>query len=244
MKFSKKRLFLDIETTFNEGVFFRAGFKLNIGYEQITKERVITCVCYKWEGQKKVYSLTWKNKSDKELLKKLVPIIEEAEEIIGHNLDKYDLAFIRARAVYHRIKITPYLKTIDTLKIARRLFAFNNNRLDYLGEFLGVGRKVHTGGFKLWKEVHYGCTKALAKMVYYCKGDVRLLEAVFKALYTYAPVKTSYAVKNNRKKSDCPECGGETIIHKHTVSAAGVKKVDLKCKSCGRMHRVAESAIK
>jgi len=68
-----KRLFFDIETSPNIGLFWTAGYKLNIGHDNIIKERAIICICYKWAGEKEVHSLTWDNKqNDKSLLEKFV----------------------------------------------------------------------------------------------------------------------------------------------------------------------------
>ena len=39
-----KRLFFDIETSPNIGYFWRAGYKLNIGADNIIEERKIICI--------------------------------------------------------------------------------------------------------------------------------------------------------------------------------------------------------
>jgi hypothetical protein len=83
------------------------------------------------------------------------------------------------RCLLHGISMFPKYTTIDTLKEARGRFRFNSNRLDYIGKFLGLGQKVHTG-FDLWKDIMLrNCAKSMLKMLAYCKNDVRLLENVF-----------------------------------------------------------------
>ena len=168
-----KRLFFDIETSPNIGMFWTAGYKLNIGHDNIIKERAIICICYKWEGDEKIYSLTWDNdQNDKKMLEKFVLIANEADELVGHNGDKYDLAWIKTRCLFHGIPMFPKYTTIDTLKQARAHFRFNSNKLDYIGKFLGLGEKIHTG-FDLWKNIVLNKDKqALEDMVTYCKGDV------------------------------------------------------------------------
>ena len=54
-----KRLFFDIETSPNIGLFWTSGYKLNISHDSIIKERAIICICYKWAGDDKIYSLQW-----------------------------------------------------------------------------------------------------------------------------------------------------------------------------------------
>jgi hypothetical protein len=52
-----KRLFFDIETSPNIGYFWRAGYKLNIGHENIIEERKIICISYKSGSIKKIHRL-------------------------------------------------------------------------------------------------------------------------------------------------------------------------------------------
>ncbi len=85
-----KRLYWDIETSPNIGMFWTAGWKLNIDYSNIIKERAIICICYKWEGQRKVHSLNWDGKQcDKKMLIEFVRVAKEADELVGHNGDKF-----------------------------------------------------------------------------------------------------------------------------------------------------------
>ena len=72
LKTKRRRLFFDIETSPNIGTFWQAGYKKTISPEDIIKERAIICICYKWEGEKKVYGLTWdENQDDKNFLGRL-----------------------------------------------------------------------------------------------------------------------------------------------------------------------------
>ena len=147
----KKRLFFDIEVSANLGMFWQSGHKISIGPESIIKERAIICICYKWEGVKECHALTWDAKQcDKKMLAEFVKIANEADELIGHNGDKFDLAWIRTRCLYHGIQMFPKYVTIDTLKVARSKFKFNSNKLNYIAKFLGIGQKIHTD-LDLWK---------------------------------------------------------------------------------------------
>ncbi|MFO0004689.1 MAG: hypothetical protein ACK559_26520, partial [bacterium] len=92
----RKRLFFDIETSPNLGLFWEAGFKKNIDYSNIIKERAIICICWKWEDDKEIGSVHWDNKQcDKSLLQKFIKVANEADELVGHNGDRFDLAWIR-----------------------------------------------------------------------------------------------------------------------------------------------------
>ena len=237
-----KRLFFDIETSPNIGMFWTSGYKLNIGHENIIKERAIICICYKWAGEDKIYSLHWDNEqNDKLLLEKFIKVANEADELIGHNGDRFDLPWIRTRCLYHRIPVFPVYTTLDTLKFARSKFKFNSNRLDYIAKFLGIGQKSHTE-YDLWKKiVLYKDREALEYMIDYCKNDVNILELVYNELATYLPAKTHHGVLNGGEKYSCPECGSENMVFsKKRMTALGTPRIQTQCKDCGKYHTISE----
>jgi DNA polymerase elongation subunit (family B) len=237
-KTKRKRLYFDIEVSANVGLFWQSGFKLNIGTENIIKERAIICICYKWEEDKDVYYLHWdKKQCDKKLLQDFIKIANEADELVGHNGDKFDLSWIRTRCLFHRIDMFPTYVTIDTLKVARSKFRFNSNRLDYIGKFLGLGQKIHTD-FNLWKDIMLNNDKtALNKMIDYCIQDVVLLEKVHKELLLHIPAKTHYGVIFGAYKGSCPECGSDDLVRNNKrVTASGVVKIQMRCNTCGKFH--------
>ncbi len=238
LRTKRKRLFFDIETSPNIGLFWEAGYKKNIDYSNIIQERAIICICYKWEDDKDVYSLQWDSKqNDKAMLLKFVEVANTASELVGHNGDKFDLAWIRTRCLFHGIQMFPTYTTIDTLKIARSKFKFNSNRLNYIADFLGLGQKIKTE-FNLWKDILLHKDKvAMEAMIKYCKKDVVLLEKVFKHLNNHIEAKTHYGVLFGQYKGTCPECGSDDLAGAGTrTTATGVVKLRYQCKTCNKYH--------
>lgn len=238
LKTKRRRLYFDIEVSANIGLFWQSGYKLQIGTENIIKERAVICICYKWEDDNDVYYLQWdKKQCDKKLLQDFINVANTADELVGHNGDKFDLSWIRTRCLFHNIQMFPSYNTIDTLKVARSKFRFNSNRLDYIGKFLGLGQKNHTN-FDLWKDIMLKNDKtAMNTMIDYCIQDVVLLEKVHKALSNHIPAKTHYGVIFGQDKGSCPECGSDDlIINQRRVTAAGTKKIQFICKTCHKMH--------
>lgn len=185
----KRKLFFDIETSPNIVFSWSIGRKINIDYDNIIDERAIICICWKFEDEDKVHHLTWNNGDDREMLEKFTKVVDSADIVIGQNSDAFDIKWLRARCVYHGIEISPKFNSIDTMKLAKSGFRFNSNRLDYMGQYLGEGKKIKTE-YNLWKEVVLNKDKeALAKMVDYCKQDVKLLERVYNRLKNYVPKK-------------------------------------------------------
>lgn len=173
------------------------------------------------------------------MLQEFVKVLNQADELVGHNGDKFDLAYIRTRCLYHGIELQPNFTTIDTLKIARSKFKFNSNKLDYIARFLGLGKKIKTD-FDLWKDIAlHNDQKALDKMVKYCKMDVILLEQVYNQLKSHTQSKTHYGVIFGGDRGSCPECGADSedlIRHMNRTTASGIKKIIYKCKVCHQFH--------
>lgn len=239
-----KRLFVDIESSPNIVSSWRIGHKINLDYNSIIKERAIIVVCYKWEGDSRVHSLHWdSNQDDKQLLIQLVEVLNEADEIIGHNAARFDVPWIRTRCLYHRTKlINADLKVIDTLQWARRTFYFNSNRLDYLGKFLGVGGKLKTE-YGLWKAVLANDKKALLDMIKYCKQDVLLLEKVWKLLSGMIKPKTHIGVIQGCDKWTCPRTGSDRVkVSKTRVSASGTMSYQMINLETGGYYTIGKVA--
>lgn len=235
---TRRRLFFDIETSPNIGLFWQAGYKKNIDYSNIIQERAIICICYKWEDEKEVHALTWDSRqNDKKMLQDFIKVANQAVELVGHNGDKFDLAWIRTRCVFHRIDMFPKYLTIDTLKVARAKFRFNSNKLDYIAEYLGLGNKIKTE-YGLWKDILLKKDKiAMQNMVTYCKKDVTLLEDVFKILNTHIEPKTHYGVLAKELRSSCPECGSDDLRKQGMMpTISGLLKQRYQCKTCKKFH--------
>ena len=238
-----KRLFYDIETSPNIGFFWKSGYKLNISHENIIQERAIICICYKWEGERKVHHLQWNKGCDKKMVADFVKVANQADELIAHNGDRFDLKWINTRILYYGMDPSSIEKTVDTLKIAKAKFNFNSNRLDYLGQFLLGHGKLETS-YSMWKDIVLNdCPKAMAKMVKYCKADVKLLEDVWKVLEPFAQPKTHTGVMGGLDKWTCPWTGSQNVIKNRTrVTARGTTQHQMQSKERGGYYSISEKA--
>jgi len=245
-----KRLFWDIETSPNIVLSWNCGYKLTIQPQNIVQERAIICICYKWEGDKKVHSLEWDRGDDKGLLKRFSKIAEESDEMVAHNGDWFDLKWFNARCLVHGIPPVPSIKTVDTLKIAKRHFYFNSNRLDYIAKLLfGNGNGKTKTDYEMWKKITLeNDPKALKKMVKYCKNDVVILERVWQKLRDYEVPATHAAVNATGDFKDrwmCAHCGSSHVRKSKTmVTAKGMVKHQMKCNDCGRYYSIANNVFK
>jgi len=212
-------LIYDIETSPNIGWFWRAGYKLNIQPDNIIKERAIICVSYKWLGEDQVYNLAWdKNQDDKFLIEQFVEVLNEADLIVAHNGDRFDLKWIKTRALFHRIPMLPNYKQFDTLKVAKSKFNFNSNRLDYIAKFLGHEGKNKTT-ISLWTDIMFKkCSKAMNTMLDYCDEDVRQLEKVYNELKYADNPRLHEGIIQGKTKQTSPITGGINIKYIKSVT--------------------------
>lgn len=185
---TKKILFFDIETSPNQVLSWRIGNKVSLSTDNIIKERAIICISWKWQHEINFHQISWNKGNDYNLLRQFAKVMNSADIIVGHNSDNYDTKWVRTRCIKHNIYLNPKFNSIDTLKLARRSFNFNSNKLDYIGKFLNLGEKISTN-YDLWKKVLSNDNKALVEMMLYCTQDVALLEKVYNKLTQYTPIK-------------------------------------------------------
>jgi len=239
-----KILFYDIETSWNEGWFWRPGRKVSLTHSQITKERAVICVSYKWAGEDEVYTLTWdKNQDDKFLISQFIDVLNEADMIVAHNGNSFDLRWIRGRAAYHRIPMLPRYKQFDTMRVAMSKFNFNSYALAYIAKFFGIeDGKIQTRP-QLWDDVClYNDRNALIEMIEYCERDVEVLEKVYDVIKYYDNPHLHAGVLNGEIKATSPITGGVEIKHiKSIVTTAGTVKHVMQDKETKRYFEMSDT---
>jgi len=236
-----KRLFFDIETTYILFIGWRTG-KQWVSHDNVIQDKKIICICYKWEYEDDVKVLQWdENQNDKKIIKEFIKILGEADEIIAHNGDRFDIKEIRTRAIQLGVLMFPKYRTLDTFKKSRKYFNFHSNKLDYLGQILNVGRKLDHEGIQLWIDiVKDNKKKSLKKMIDYCVQDVVLLEDVFTAINPYIDHNTNFAVQKGEPKWKCPNCASDQVSLCHTdTTPMGYIKRHMKCKKCKKQYHIA-----
>lgn len=173
---SVKIALIDIETAPSVGYVWGKYDQTVIAFEQ---DWYVLCFSVKWLGSDKVYCYSMEDMSSKELIQKLWEVFDEADVIIAHNGDDFDIKKSNAMFLLGNLEPPSFYKTIDTLKIARKYFRFDSNKLNDLGIYLGVGEKKPTTGFAIWKGCMEGDKASWKIMREYNIQDIHLLEAVY-----------------------------------------------------------------
>lgn len=234
-------LFFDIETSPILAYIWRTGNKISVDHSQIKKGQYtkIICICYKFLGEREVHSLDFGlNKQDSSaMIEKFTKIIESADIVIGHNADEFDIKHLNSQRLILGQEPINWPTSEDTLKQFRKYFAFPSYRLDYLSKTL-VGAGKDKMYFQDWVDIiENKKATALAKMIRYCKKDVRRLEQIFSAASKFFTPKVHRGLLMGKEKTSCPHCGSDKV-HSHGIRATLAAKYQrLKCYMCGHWFK-------
>ena len=236
-----KILILDIETT-PMGVWTWSLGKQYVGHHAIMKDKNGKMMDWnllswsaKWLYDDKVLSdvLTPREaraRNDKRIMKSVWKLLNETDVVIAHNGDRFDLRKINARFIANHIKAPLPFKTIDTLKQARKEFAFSSHKQDFITKFLKLEEKLDTD-FQLWIDCMSGNEKALKRMEEYNRTDVVGLEDMYLRLRPYMRSHPNMAVMVD--DDCCTVCGSDKLKASKKFYYTGSSKFRLyNCQSC------------
>lgn len=231
-----KILLLDIETAPSLGWAWEK-YETNI----IAFERpwYMLSFAWKWYGQDAVfvkglidYEGYEENPfDDRKLMDDLWKVLDEADIVVAHNGDAFDIKKANARFIIHDMPPPSTYRTVDTLKIAKKHFRFESNKLNDLGMYLGVGEKLPTTGWSLWKGCMDGDPQSWDRMLRYNAKDVLLLEKIYEKLRAWSP---SHPDLNLYSKAEfCPTCQSSDIQRRGFSYAKTQIRQRFHCTDCG-----------
>lgn len=226
----------DIETSPNLGYVWAKWRQNVIAFEE---QWFILSFAYKWLGERQTHVLALPDfplyetepHNDRELVIALRDLFDKADVTVTHNGIAFDNKKAQARMVVHDLAPPSPYKEVDTLRVARKQFAFTSNRLGDLCQALGLPHKDDSGGFGTWLGCLNGDPKAWARMKRYNRRDVVILELLYKR---FIPWLTNYphmgAFAN--KPDNCPKCGRGPLIIRGYQYAQVTRRPKYQCKSC------------
>jgi len=232
-------LLLDLETAPNLG-FVWGIWEQNV--IDVKKSWYLLSFAAKWANERKTHvrclpdypRFKSHKEDDKHLIADLWKLLDEADVVVAHNGDRFDIRKANARFVAHGLPPPSPYKSVDTLKIARKHFKFDSNRLDDLGKYLGVGRKIPHTGKHLWLGCMNGDKKSWKTMRRYNTRDVTLLERVYFKLRPWTTTHPNLTFFS-RRPEECPVCESGAIKNTGFNYTRTGKRQRATCKSCG--HR-------
>ncbi len=218
--------------------------------EDIEDDTFIICGSWKKLGHHRVFSVSTlddpkrlkKNpRDDYHVVKTLRDVLSKADILIAHNGNRFDLPMLNQRIITHGLEPLPTIRSIDTLKEAKKSGMFTSMSLDWLSHIFGFDGKSQTNK-GMWKGAEKGDVGSIRKMVRYNKNDVIQLEQVYERLRKYIKNKPSVFFE---KRPDCAYCKtGSTQKRGTRIRASGLIVQEYVCTSCGkRSHEVIHSPV-
>jgi DNA polymerase elongation subunit (family B) len=242
-----KILVLDIETAPIESYVW-GTWNQNIGHNlsQIKHDWFVISFSAKALFEENMFSdvLTPKEilaKDDKRLLKKIWNLLNSFDIIILHNGIKFDIKRINGRFLYHGLMPPSPYQIIDTYVHSKRQFHLTSYRLNFIGEYLGLGGKLENGGFDLWKRCLDGDPEALQLMMRYCDRDVELLEEVYLRLRPYIKPHPNLGLFITEDINSCPACASTDLTYVGDYTTYANQYSSHRCNGCGALSRSRKS---
>lgn len=195
---------LEVSRAIVEGYGNRWEFKV------IKVVRPQELMCYAWkelDSTKTHYVGRHDFPTYKAFVKSLADVLNEADISIAHNGIGFDDKMSNTFFIKMGVDVPKPRKSIDTLRVARNKFKFQSNSLNDLAEYLNLGSKEKITYADLETDfmTKSPTPRTLRLMKKYVKGDVTLLEKLYKVLRPFMTNHPNLATISNVPWS-CPKC--------------------------------------
>lgn len=241
-----KILVFDIETSLGEAYFFHPKVRF-ITHKMVKENPIMLCWAASFIGEDEVHSemLTvteLKKRDDGRIVKKLAELMQEADYVLAHNGDQFDIPWVRGRLWANGLDEQPlgYVQSIDTKKAAAKDFRLPHNNLEALARHRGFGLKDKMD-LDDWIAIAKGDHTRLKKMQEYNIGDVRILRDVFESMLPH--MERLPRLVSTTEEFSCPWCGNDVKnmqkrgVKKHSPAYSYQRYWCKPPKGCGRYPR-------
>lgn len=181
---------------------------------------------------------------DRHLVEGVTGLLDEADAVVHHYGDRFDLPFVNTRALEWGLEPPRPVATIDTWRIARNHLAMTSNRLRTLAESFSDVPKGDIAKNE-WKLAAHGDRKTLRKMLDYCIDDVLATEQVYLALrplirnHPYMGIVHDLPLTHE----NCPVCGSAATQNRGTRRTKCFIIRRHQCLDCGSWFKGKQKKV-
>jgi DNA polymerase elongation subunit (family B) len=230
-----KILLLDIETAPNL-VHVWGLWQQNVHISQIMDASYVMCWAAKWLGEETIYFDSVHQSRPKRMLSRIHMLLTQADAVIHYNGTRFDIPTLNKEFLMHGMPPPSTYKQIDLLATARGRFRFPSNKLDYIAQAMGVGKKHEHAGHALWVKCMAGDDASWKEMEAYNKNDVVLLEEVYNVFLPWIKNHPNLNIFNDTEDA-CPNCGGHNLRKRGFSYTIAQKYQRYACRDCGTWSR-------
>ena len=221
-----------------------------VHHETVTREPRTTIVCAKWYDQPDVMRYAEWDKGGRGLfLKRVHALMSKADIIVGHNLDRADVPWLKGDFYLprighpHRPKLAPLppFKTVDTLKVLRRELGSGApfKSLAAFNQIVGLPTKTDAYDRHAMERAVAGSVEDQQRETDYCEGDVVATQWTYDFLRPHIKNHPALFVDGRNKLTTCHRCGNETdgVAKRYVANVLTYSMT--KCGTCGGYSRLS-----
>lgn len=230
-----KILFLDLETSPNLAHVWGL-WNQNIAISQLVNHTEVICFGARWHGTKQIIFKSVHHDGKTAMLQEMHRVLDEADIVIGWNSQAFDIKHMYREFLEAGMTPPSPHKDLDLMRIVKSQFRMPSNKLDYVAQLLGVGKKTSHTGFQLWLDCMAGDDKAWNLMKKYQLQDVNLLVDLYAHLKPWIKTGPNLAALTNTHTA-CRNCAS-TNLHKRGTQLSGKSTYQrYRCVDCGTWNR-------
>ena len=186
-----------------------------------------------------MFDSVFKTKPTKVMLQRIHDLISEADAVVHYNGSRFDMPILNKEFLLNNLAPPAPYKQIDLLRVVRKEFRFPSNKLDYVAQRLGLGKKTSHEGYQLWVKCMNREPAAWKVMEKYNKQDVVLLEKVYDRLLPW--IGKQHPNRNLFDGKGCPTCGSDKLQKRGFSYTVSGKFQRYQCTSCGSWAKTNKS---
>jgi len=225
-----KILLLDIESSPNTAHVWGL-WQQNVSINQLMESSYVLCYAAKWLGQKDVLFDSVHQSRPKTMLKGIHALLNDADAVVHYNGTKFDIPTLNKEFLLHSFNPPSPYKQIDLLRVVRSNFRFPSNKLDYVAQRLGLGKKHEHEGHELWVKCMNGDKDAWKRMEKYNIQDVVLLESLYGTLLPWIKSHPNHNLFLDGHR--CPNCASTNLQRRGSAISTTGAYQRYQCRDCG-----------
>jgi hypothetical protein len=221
-----------------------------VHHETVIREPRTTIVCAKFYDSPDVIRLAeWDKGGRGAFLRKVHALLAEADIIVGHNLDRADVPWLKGDFYLprighaHRPNLPPLppFKTVDTLKVLRSQFGSGApfKGLDAVLKILGHSGKTDTYDRDAMERAVVGSVEDRVRLTDYCEGDVVATQWLYDWARPHIKNHPALFVDGEDYLRTCNRCGHPTADTTRRYVASVLTYSMRKCTNCSGYSRLS-----
>lgn len=221
-----------------------------IHHETVIREPRTTIVCAKWYDEPDVLRFAeWDPGGRGRFLKRVHALMAQADIIVGHNVDRADIPWLKGDFYLPRIghKHRPNLpplppfKTVDTLKVLRRELGSGApfKSLAAATQILGLPTKTDAYDREAMERAVAGSVEDRERETDYCAGDVVATQWLYDWCRPHIKNHPALFAPGADPLRTCNRCGHDTEPIPRRYLANVLTYSMRRCTSCGAHSRLS-----